>query len=270
MDGVRHNPEKPGRALLAKFQVRTGLERHATQRRSWRNSRSMQARSLIWRSLPRAGRVHFCTSLAVKPDAGAADALLHEAAPSPSELAAVDHLQSPLAQATIEALKPEGETVPTVPLDQLEDLDGLYQSLTSPLAPQHRSRLDRHKKLREVNTDPEAFWSTSTPSVESFDHLIRACGMQEQIPRARAYFDEMEFVGLAPATARPSNHHHPDPNPDPNTNPNPYLDQAASTYAALIGAHARVGDVSGARAVLDMAVQEAELEPTAPMVTDLV
>ena len=71
------------------------------------------------------------------------------------------------------------------------------------------------------------------------------------------------------ATTRPSNHH-PDPNPDPNTNPNPYLDQAASTYAALIGAHARVGDVSGARAVLDMAVQEAELEPTAPMVTDLI
>ena len=167
----------------------------------------MQARSLIWRSLPRAGRARFCTSLAIKSEAGAADALLNEAAPSPSELAAVDHLQSPLAQATIEALKPEGETVPMVPLDQLEDLDGLYQSLTSPLAPQHRSRLDRHKKLREVNTDPEAFWSTSTPSVESFDHLIRACGMQEQIPRARAYFDEMEFVGLAPATARPSNHH---------------------------------------------------------------
>ena len=43
----------------------------------------------------------------------------------------------------------------------------------------------------------------------------------------------------------------------------------ASTYSALIGAHARVGDVSGARAVLDMAVQEAELEPTAPMVSGL-
>lgn len=203
----------------------------------------MQARSLIWRALPRAGLARHCTSLAVKSEAGAADALLNEALPSPSELTVADHLQSPLAQATIEALKPEGEAVPIVPLDQLEDLDGLYQSLTSPLAPQHRSRLDRHQKLREVDTDPEAFWSTTAPSVESFDHLIRACGMQEQIPRARAYFDEMEFVGLTPA---------------------------ASTYSALIGAHARVGDVSGARAVLDMAVQEAELEPTAPMVTGLV
>ena len=166
----------------------------------------MQARSLIWRALPRAGLARHCTSLAVKTEAGAADALLNEALPSPSELAVADHLQSPLAQATIEALKPEGEAVPIVPLDQLEDLDGLYQSLTSPLAPQHRSRLDRHQKLREVDTDPEAFWSTTAPSVESFDHLIRACGMQEQIPRARAYFDEMEFVGLTPATTHPSNH----------------------------------------------------------------
>jgi pentatricopeptide repeat protein len=215
----------------------------------------MQACSLLWRSLPRAGLVRRCTSLAIKSEAAAADVLVNEAAPSTSELAAADHLQSPLAQATIEALKPEGEAVPMVPLDQLEDLDGLYQSLTSPLAPQHRSRLERHQKLREVNTDPEAFWSRNTPSVESFDHLIRACGMQEQIPRARAYFDEMEFVGVAPATTRPSNHR-PDPSPDPNTEPYPRPNQAASTYAALIGAHARVGDVGGARAVLDMAVQE--------------
>ena len=101
-----------------------------------------------------------------------------------------------------------------------------------------RSRVERHQRLREVNTDPEAFWSRHEPSVESFDHLIRACGMQAQVPRARAYFEEMEIVGLTPA---------------------------ASTYAALIGAHARVGDVSGARAVLDMAMQEARLEPTAPI-----
>ena len=205
----------------------------------------MQARSLIWRSLPRVGLARHCTSLAVKSEAGAAqaDALLDEAAQSPSELAAAEHPQSSLAQATIAALKPEGEPVPTVPLNQLEDLDGLYQSLTSPLPPQHRDRVERHQRLREVNTDPEAFWSRHEPSVESFDHLIRACGMQEQVPRARAYFEEMEIVGLTPA---------------------------ASTYAALIGAHARVGDVSGARAVLDMAVQEARLEPTAPMVTGLV
>ena len=171
----------------------------------------MQARSLLWRSLPRVGLARHCTSLAVKSEAGAAqaDALLDEAAQSPSELAAqspselaaAEHPQSPLAQATIAALKPEGEPVPTVPLDQLDDLDGLYQSLTSPLPPQHRDRVERHQRLRAVNTDPEAFWSRHEPSVESFDHLIRACGMQEQLPRARAYFEEMEFVGLTPACA---------------------------------------------------------------------
>ena len=79
---------------------------------------------------------------------------------------------------------------------------GALSEQQSPLPPQHRDRVERHQRLREVNTDPEAFWSRHKPSVESFDHLIRACGMQEQVPRARAYFEEMEFVGLTPAASQ--------------------------------------------------------------------
>ena len=203
----------------------------------------MRARSLIWRSLPRAGRARHCTSLATTPEGGVADGLLSEAAAAAALQLAADHPQSPLAQATLAALRPEDEPVPMMPLYQLEDIEGLYQSLTQPLAPQHRTRSDRHEKLRQVNTSPEAFWSQTTPSVQSFDHLIRACGMQGKLARARAYFDEMEFVGLSPEE---------------------------STYSALISAHARGGDVRGARAVLDECVAHAGLEPNAPMLTGLV
>ncbi len=153
-----------------------------------------------------------------------------------------DHPQSSLAQAVTAALKPEDEPFSQVPREQLEDLDGLYQSLMSPL-PQPKTRAERHQRLRQVDTDPEAFWSTHVPSVESFDFLIRACGMQGQLARARAYFDEMAGVGIEPQP---------------------------STWSALIGAHARAGDPGGARELLDRAVQEAGVEPTAPMLTGLI
>lgn len=140
------------------------------------------------------------------------------------------------------ALAPKDESpAPLPPEDLVEDLDALYDTLMSPL-PEPPTREERHDALLAVDTTPEVFWSSREPSEESFDLLIRACGMQGELAKAHAAFDAMADAGV-PVSGR--------------------------LFSALMDACARAGDDVAARATLRRMLASG-LPPSAPVFTGLI
>lgn len=181
------------------------------------------ARSVLPRALPHARRL---TSSLVSPTVPTAAAGRH----------------AELTRLVTSALAPRDESPAPSPSEGLvEDLDALYDTLMSPL-PEPPTREDRHDALLAVDTTPEIFWSSREPSEESFDLLIRACGMQGELAKAHAAFDAMADAGV-PVSGR--------------------------LFSALMDACARAGDDVAAKATLTRMLASG-LPPSAPVFTGLV
>lgn len=161
------------------------------------------------------------------------------AAAKSSEAPLYDEVEQ-VIEAITRSLAPAGATNVSLPASEVEDLQGLYDALTSPL-PQPPSREERTTRYASVDTEPGAFWRRHTPSVESYAYLVRCRGVQLDLAGAHAAFDQMEASGLIADT---------------------------TAYAALMDACAKSADVGAAEAVLERIVG-AGVKPDAPIYTGL-
>jgi pentatricopeptide repeat protein len=143
-------------------------------------------------------------------------------------------------EAITRALAPAGVENVTLPEQQVDDLEGLYESLTQPL-PQPPSRDERVSRMASTNTSEQAFWRRRERTVEQHTHRVRCFAAKRDLAGAHAAFGQMEADGLRPD---------------------------AAAFSALMDACAKCGDVPAAEAVLAQ-MRRARVRPTSPVYTSL-
>ena len=155
--------------------------------------------------------------------------------------AAREKEQSTLNNAITLALAPPSTIAVNLPESYTEDLDQLYEALTSPLK-QPPTRSERHSAHRRINTSPEAFFKRRERDADSYALLIRCLGHQRELGRAIEAIAEMRELGIPPS---------------------------GNTVCALVEACARVADVAAAEEAISFAQAEG-IRLSAPMFTSLI
>lgn len=143
-------------------------------------------------------------------------------------------------EAITRALAPAGVENVTLPDQQVDDLEGLYEALTQPL-PQPPSRDERVSRMASTDTSEQAYWRRRERTVEQHTHRVRCFAAKRDLAGAHAAFRQIEADGLRPD---------------------------AAAYSALMDACAKCGDVPAAEAVV-LQMRRARVRPTSPVFTGL-